>query len=306
VLRNIKLDGYRFGLKFIEFSVSLVILNIQFWKGITSTSLRLNVDDATLIISKSIYFERNPSDFSGNPFLDSDGGPTNTFLFEWLVGVLARELNLTSFQTEGMILLLTINALFFSIAFLLSSYVQFIYFYSFLSIQLLYLFNPVYILRPISPGLSLALTLLLLKMLDRIIRNYSALKLRQMLPIILGISFLTFAYVFFAITVTLLTIILITYHNRESRLHNQRDLLILLFTSTPVIFYVFSVLFTPNENRKDMNFRWGVVESHFPGSLRTVLTSMLSSFVVMIFLKGQLRRLLLSLFISFEQPHFYG
>ena len=164
--------------------------------------------------------------------------------------------------------------------------------------QLIYFFSPIWILRPVSPGLSLALTIFLLKMLDWATRHYFTLKLKHTLPMILGISFLTFSYVFFAITLTILSIILITYYNRESRLNNRRDLLILLFTSTPVIFYVIYVLFWPNQGRNDMNFRWGVIESHFPGSLRTVLVTLLSSLVVMIFFKGPPRRLLLSLFIS--------
>ena len=298
MLRTVSPNNFRLSWKLVEFPIVLVALNIQFWTLSTSTFLRLNTDDSTLIFSKSIYFGRNPFAFSGNPFLDSNSSPTNTFLFEWLIGVFAKALNLTLSETEGMILFLTINTLFFSIAFLLSSYIKFNYFYSFLSIQLLYFFSPILILRPISPGISLALTIFLLKMLDWATRHYFNLKLQHTLPMILGISFLTFSYVFFAMTLTILSIILITYYNRESRRNNRRDLLILLVTSMPVIFYVMYVLFWPNQGRDDMNFRWGVIESHFPGSLRTVFVALLSSLVVMIFFEGPPRRLLLSLFAS--------
>lgn len=298
MLRTVSPNNFRLSWKLVEFPIVLVALNIQFWTLSTSTFLRLNTDDSTLIFSKSIYFGRNPFAFSGNPFLDSNSSPTNTFLFEWLIGVFAKALNLTLSETEGMILFLTINTLFFSIAFFLSSYIKFNYFYSFLSIQLLYFFSPILILRPISPGISLALTIFLLKMLDWATRHYFNLKLQHTLPMILGISFLTFSYVFFAMTLTILSILLITYYNRESRHNNRRDLLILLVTSMPVIFYVIYVLFWPNQGRDDMNFRWGVIESHFPGSLRTVFVALLSSLVVMIFFEGPPRRLLLSLFTS--------
>jgi len=298
VLRTVSPNNFKLSWKLVEFPIALVALNIQFWTLSTSTFLRLNTDDSTLIFSKSIYFGRNPFAFSENPFLDSNNSPTNTFLFEWLIGVFAKALNLTLSQTEGMILFLTINTLFFSIAFYLSSYIKFNYLYSFLSMQLICFVSPILILRPISPGLSLALTIILLKMLDWATRHYSDLKLKHTLPMILGISFLTFSYVFFAMTLTILSILLITYYNRESTLNNRRDLLILLVTSMPVIFYVIYVLFWPNQGRGDMNFRWGVIESHFPGSLRTVLVTLLSILVVMIFFEGPPRRLLLSLFAS--------
>lgn len=271
-------------------------LNLPFFGILDTSHLKLDTDDSPLIFSKVIGFSKNLNDFSHNPFYDISVGPTLTFASEWLVGLVIRVVDLSLPQAETFILLLTVNSLLASLTFFFSFFIKFPLIHASIAVWLLWFINPVYILRPISPGLNLALLIFVITLIYQSSLNQNHTKFH--LLIFLGISFLTFSYVFYALIAYIFLIInRLTLQLWSCRFLLNNVLSFFAYSIPLVVYYLYSVLFA-NSSLLDLSFRWGVINSHFPGAIRTTLTVLLGSIATLTLDARLPRATILSIFFS--------
>lgn len=278
------------------FLSSLAVINLIFLPLINSKILRLSTDDSTLIISKVFAYRLNPESLNQNPFHYSTELRTQSYLTEYLFGFVSSLLRLNLIEIERFIVFISINALFLSFCFIISAYDKNYPIYALISFQILYFMDPVLFLRPISPGFHLAILFLTFGLIDRYFKKNSQHWLFKILPLFFAFSFLAFAYIFHALlafTVFSLVHVINIYSLSKFK---ARDFLSACVFSLPIVFFVTQQVLFPSIELSDLNFRWGVVDSHFPGAKKTVLLGILGLLLLLAYPATYARKLFFSIF----------
>jgi len=275
---------------------SLVFLNCIFFKFFCTNSLILAADDSGLILTKVASYTRNPLNMNVNPYISTSDQLTLSVLSEWLFGLISSVFALDITMTQKLILFMTVNGLFLTLRNIVMRYSRLpniITLLTILSICLSY--SPIW-LRPISPGFNLVILLIALNVLlnSKCLREP---KMGQVITLVLLNLYLSLAYVFYSLILTVTIAFCQLFLLLKGKKLNFSHYFFLLLNFIPGFFF-FILSHQSNQSYQDLSFRWGVIQSHFPGSLRTFLFSSLGIIAALLYLKNDLKYLFLSLFLS--------
>lgn len=276
----------------------LLVINLIFLPLINSKRLRLTTDDSTLIISKVFAYRLNPESLNQNPFHYSTELRTQSYLTEYLFGIISSLLRLNLIEIERFIVFVSINALFLSFCFVISAYFKNYPIYALISFQILYFTDPILLLRPISPGFHLAVLFLTFGIIDRYFKKSSQHWFFRILPLYISFSFLAFSYIFYALLAFTVFCLVYVINAFSFSKFGARDFLNCCLFSLPILFFVTQQVLFPSVELNDLNFRWGVIDSHFPGAKKTFLFGILGLLLLLAHPATMARKLFFCIFGS--------
>jgi hypothetical protein len=243
-------------------------------------------DDSFYYLRKIIFFSN--SDRAGNnPFIFAENSLSGfSFKFEGAIGKLVHFLGMDFTYLQSFLIVSSA----FAIGFLVRSQFKNLRFDSSIAVITAFLLiiadNPNLILRPIAPGLYIAILFSSVNLVE----NY--LKQKSKLQYVIFIAFLNHilweSYVFYGIVLSVYIFFRLGYILKCEFRGLSKLLLLVLPAVVPAIPFIVIFISGSNLMHQDMIARYGVVESHAPGSVVTNLLALVTLILLLLLSKKRI------------------